>query len=400
MRESSGIAPGLVSLPSAGTGAAPLGDRFEPDLVRGSGTYTVSINTPRGPNDQRPSLVLGYSTGSGNGPFGVGWRLNVMRIERQSDRGVPRYSDSDVFVIGDAEVLVPVGGNRYRPHTETKFWDIERLDDSWRIRAGDGRTLFFGRDAASREQEGARVFAWYLDEERDAAGNSIVYRYMRDGNRLYLSEVSYSIFRVRIVHESRPDVLRSGRSGFERATAKRGKAIELHCRRLAPTLMWTYELVYESAVNGASLLKRISLSSPQGDPRSAVPKLTFEYSSLNATQVTVHDIESAVMPPPPEDARVQLVDMTGDGLPDILQSFGSRMLLWRNAGEGAWKGRRCWPAFRPWSVSIGRTWPLRISTTTDVSMCLPRISLCRWRSKPTARVPFGPTPSFSVPARI
>src|SRR4051795_5945456 len=125
MREDSGIAPGLISLPDGGGGVGSLGDRFQPDLVRGSGGYAVSIDCPKGPNDLQPSLSLAYSTGSGNGPFGLGWRLNLMRIERRSDRGVPGYTDDDTFVIGDAEVLVPVGGGRYRPKTDSKFWMIE-----------------------------------------------------------------------------------------------------------------------------------------------------------------------------------------------------------------------------------------------------------------------------------
>ena len=76
MREDSGVAPGLMSLPSGG-GAAPLGDRFEPDLVRGSGGYSMPIVCPMGPNELRPALSLSYSTGSGNGPFGLGWGLNA-----------------------------------------------------------------------------------------------------------------------------------------------------------------------------------------------------------------------------------------------------------------------------------------------------------------------------------
>src|SRR2546421_3601413 len=109
MREDSGVAPGLMSLPSGGGGISPLGDRFEPDLVRGSGSYAVPILCPKGPNELRPSLRLTYSSGSGNGPFGLGWRLNITRIERATDRGLPEYTEDDTFSIGDADTLVAVG---------------------------------------------------------------------------------------------------------------------------------------------------------------------------------------------------------------------------------------------------------------------------------------------------
>ena len=120
MRDDTGL--GQVSLPS-GTGAiAPLGDRFQPDLVRGSGSYAVPLPCPKGPNDLQPSPSLTYSTGSGNGPFGVGWRVEPMRIERRTDRGVPTYGEDDEFVIGGAEVLIAVGDGVYRPRVDTQHW--------------------------------------------------------------------------------------------------------------------------------------------------------------------------------------------------------------------------------------------------------------------------------------
>jgi RHS repeat-associated protein len=338
MREDSGIAPGLISLPDGGGGVGSLGDRFQPDLVRGSGGYAVSIDCPKGPNDLQPSLSLAYSTGSGNGPFGLGWRLNLMRIERRSDRGVPGYTDDDTFVIGDAEVLVPVGGGRYRPKTDSKFWMIERVGDTWHIRTGDGKLMLFGQTAASRESGPPGVFAWYLDEERDAAGNGVFYSYLENRGRLYPESVRYSIFEVRFVYEARPDSTRNGRAGFARAMALRAKAVEMHCTGLAPTLLRTYSLAYTQAQNGVSLLSRYGLSASDGASVSSAPELGFDYSATDFTAWNVHEIASLIRPPSLDDRTAQLVDMTGDGLPDVLQSLGPRMLLWRNRGDGSLEG--------------------------------------------------------------
>ena len=275
MRELSGVASGLVSLPSGGGGVSPLGERFQPDLVRGSGSYAVPLNLPKGPNELKPSLTLTYSTGSGSGAYGLGWRLNVMHIERRTDRGIPTYTDDDTFVIGDTEVLVPVGGNRYRPKADTKFWDIIRTKNHWRVRTGDGRTLFFGQTAASRESDGPKIFAWHVNEERDAAGNRIRFRYRRNGNRLYLREVRYSIFRLRFIYERRPDLQRSGRSGFLRLLALRLRRIELHCNRQTPTLIRTYTLHYKQAANGTSLLARLSVTAHQDGETARFPDLNL-----------------------------------------------------------------------------------------------------------------------------
>ena len=353
MRESSGIAAGLSSLPSGGGGITPLGERFQPDLVRGTGSYAVPINCPKGANELQPSLSLTYSTGSGNGPFGFGWRLNVLRIERRTDRGIPNYTGDDTFVIGDAEVLIHVGDNRYRPKADNKFWLIERVNDGWRVRTGDGKTMFFGQSEQSRESDGAKVFAWYLDEERDAAGNSILFSYRRDANRLYLEEIRYSIFSIRITYESRPDVLRNGRSGFERLTALRAHFIEMHCDRLAETLMRTYELTYQQGTNGASLLTEITLSATEDGQTASFPPLTFAYSHPDFTVWGVQELRSFVAPPDLNRKEAQLVDMTGDGLPDIIQSSASGMLLWRNSGDGWLEGPTVLDGI-PSTVSLAR----------------------------------------------
>lgn len=38
-----------------------------------SGNFSVPIPLPAGRNGFQPQLTLGYSTGNGNGPFGLGW---------------------------------------------------------------------------------------------------------------------------------------------------------------------------------------------------------------------------------------------------------------------------------------------------------------------------------------
>jgi virulence plasmid B protein len=59
----------------------------------------------------RPQLSLSHDSGSGNGPFGLGWSLSVPAITRKTDRGLPQYRDaeeSDVYILSSVEDLVPV----------------------------------------------------------------------------------------------------------------------------------------------------------------------------------------------------------------------------------------------------------------------------------------------------
>jgi len=338
MRESTGVAAGVISLPSGGGGVSPLGDRFQPDLVRGSGSYGVPINLPKGPNELQPSLSLTYSTGSGNGPFGLGWQLGISRIERRTDRGLPSYDDGDQFTIGGAEVLVPVGGNRYRPRDDSRFWSIERTGDSWQIRTGDGRTLHFGRSEASRELAPGGTFAWWLDEELDPAGNAVTYTYRREGNALLADRIGYSIFTVQFVYEPRPDVQRNGRAGFLRTWPHRVQRLELHCDRVAGGPMRTWAMTYGLAANGTSVLERLSLTAEEDGAAAAFPELTFGYTSLDLSAWSIEELRALVPPPRLAGAGTQLADLTGDGLADVIALADGRGLTWRNRGDGTFEG--------------------------------------------------------------
>ena len=64
-----------------------------------------------GRSDFSPNLLLSYTSGSGNGPFALGWQLSIPSIARKTDKGLPRYDDageSDIFIFSGAEDLMPV----------------------------------------------------------------------------------------------------------------------------------------------------------------------------------------------------------------------------------------------------------------------------------------------------
>jgi hypothetical protein len=52
---------------------------------------------------------LSYDSGSGSGPFGWGWTVSTPAIARKTEKdGLPRYLESDVFVLSGHEDLVSV----------------------------------------------------------------------------------------------------------------------------------------------------------------------------------------------------------------------------------------------------------------------------------------------------
>ena len=63
----------LIFLPKEGGAVRGLGETFSPDLLTGTGNLSVPIAVLRGRSGLTPAQLLGYSTGAGNGLFGLGW---------------------------------------------------------------------------------------------------------------------------------------------------------------------------------------------------------------------------------------------------------------------------------------------------------------------------------------
>ncbi|MEQ1571488.1 MAG: SpvB/TcaC N-terminal domain-containing protein, partial [Myxococcota bacterium] len=195
------IAAPAVSLPKGGGAIAGMGEKVRAIPVTGSASVGIPLPLTPGRGGFTPALSLSYDSGAGNGPFGLGWRLSLPSIRRKTDRGLPRYRDDiDVFVLSDAEDLVPIPGAtrldggvdgeyavaRYRPRVEGGFARIERWTRRadgrvhWRTTSRDNVRRTYGLGEGARlvdPDDPRRVFEWLLEEERDERGNVVVYSY-------------------------------------------------------------------------------------------------------------------------------------------------------------------------------------------------------------------------------
>src|SRR5690606_37209944 len=103
-------APG-ISLPEGGGALRGIGEKFQANPVTGTGSLSVPVALSPGRNGFTPALSLGYDSGSGNSPFGLGWNIGLPQISRKTDKGLPKYYDweeSDTFLLSGAEDLVPL----------------------------------------------------------------------------------------------------------------------------------------------------------------------------------------------------------------------------------------------------------------------------------------------------
>ncbi|MEQ1906368.1 MAG: SpvB/TcaC N-terminal domain-containing protein, partial [Pirellulaceae bacterium] len=212
-----------INLPKGGGAIKGVDEKFSVNAV--NGTAAFSIPFPLSPaRGATPGLGLSYSSGSGNGTFGMGWSLNLPSIKRKTDKQLPQYNDgidSDTFLFSDAEDLVPEfqkeidgsfrvdpngdyiireeespDGNfriRYfKPRLEGLFARIERWrhkatsEMKWRLITKENFTTLFGWSAGSRifdPMDGKRIYQWLPEISFDDKGNCIKYIYKRDDDR-------------------------------------------------------------------------------------------------------------------------------------------------------------------------------------------------------------------------
>jgi Salmonella virulence plasmid 65kDa B protein len=306
----------LISLPQGGGALAGIGETFQPDPHTGTGNFSIPLPLPPGRGALQPQLTLAYSTGSPNGPFGLGWALSLPQVRRNTRLAIPRYQDNiDGFVLSGAEDLVPVpttdDSQRYRPKTEGSFARIthisgEATGDYWEVWSKDGLRSRYGTpkpgDAEPDWRDPAAIigpdgiFAWLISETVDLPGNRIAYAYQSDpaGERMrYLSDVRYAdygdradpeyLVSVQVSYEQRPDPFSDRRAGFELRTTQRATTIAISTHAPAATLAKTVELTYSDETgaptrSGVSLLTRITIVGHDGENTQQLPPLELGYT--------------------------------------------------------------------------------------------------------------------------
>jgi hypothetical protein len=96
-----------LPLPKGGGAIQGIGESFQASEF--TGTAALSIPIPSSPcRGFEPRLSVEYSSGSGNGIFGLGFGLAIPNVSRKTSKGLPRYDDTDIFLLSNAEDLVPI----------------------------------------------------------------------------------------------------------------------------------------------------------------------------------------------------------------------------------------------------------------------------------------------------
>jgi RHS repeat-associated protein len=300
---------------------------------------------------------MGYDSNTGNGLGGLGWNLEFSSIKRQIDKGFPEHTSADTFLY-QGEELVPLdnAGGDWRCENDRGFQRLRQVDadkdglpDSWEVTEKNGTRHSFGRfhgaggvwSAVENPDKVAspifdRTYCWMLDSTTDLHGNVIRYEYLQGTGVLYPARVTYSeregvMHEVVFFYEDRPDAFDDYRPAFSARLDRRIRRIEVLTQG---QLVRAYGFAYSYAEGdltaevtnaqanyldlGVSLLKRVTQYDRSGGDANYLPPLIFTYAGLDLVRAKLCSLAATPgLDLADPNGRVQLVDLDGDGLPDL-----------------------------------------------------------------------------------
>ncbi len=210
-----------IELPKGGGAVRGIDEEFKVNAANGTASFSIPLPVAAS-RGIAPKLRIAYSSGGGNGIFGLGWDLGLPTIKRKTSQELPQYldgngdaADSDTFLLAGAEDLVmefqrDAGGafiqnpdgtyqvrendsadgsfriRRYKPRVEGVFSRIERWthkttgETRWRVISPDNVTTLLGWSSQSRIADPAdarRVYEWLPEFVYDDRGNCSEYIY-------------------------------------------------------------------------------------------------------------------------------------------------------------------------------------------------------------------------------
>jgi RHS repeat-associated protein len=197
-----------ITFPKGGGALRSIDEKFSVNAANGTCDLSLPLPFSKTRSGLDSGLALRYSSGAGNGAFGLGWSLSLPTIQRRTDKQLPRYEDafeSDVFLFSGAEDLVPAyardddghwardvaadgpaRAERYRPRIEGLFARIEKITIQgetgfwWKVTSRENVVTVFGRTAAARIADPAdpnRIFRWLPEWIYDDKGNCVEFVY-------------------------------------------------------------------------------------------------------------------------------------------------------------------------------------------------------------------------------
>lgn len=189
-----------------------LGSKVDVDQSSGAFLYTFPLKIPAGRRGQTPPVSLNYDSRRMNltSYIGLGWELDIPRIERMNKNGLDVMFDETNFTSS-------MSGELKKSATSTsKFGEyfvkydygtyIFKDDNTWEFTDKDGTKYIFGATTRDRIDNGNpdRIQSWYLSSMTDTLGNTITFLYVKGDGKLYPQSVIWAdgVYRIDFTYEN------------------------------------------------------------------------------------------------------------------------------------------------------------------------------------------------------
>lgn len=309
----------------------------------GAVSDSIPLIVSPGRHNVEPRLSLMYSSMAGPGKVGVGWDMELGRIERWRGDGSPSaLPEEDAFLYalqGAGGELRHTGDGLYRAKIESIYREFRRSDHGgWEMLDGEGNLHRFGGNPESRIPD--RV--WLLDLVRDRHGNTITYTYSRVNGVLYPDTIRYTGFEddpgrnsVIFEYEERPDHRISYANGVLEKQTLRLRRVSMFA---GDSLARRYEPSYEeSPLNGQSFLQRITLVGADDLSRITLRTIAYTSRSLDWTGIVSNTLPCDLAVKDGDgyvETGAKILDVNGDGFADAVDNGES---VWLGDGQGGFE---------------------------------------------------------------
>jgi hypothetical protein len=363
----------LINGAQVSTAQMALPGKFAVDSM-GAATYSIPIAVPPGTAGMAPSLSLDYNNRSGNGIVGLGWTLSGLpsigrcpQTMAQDGKWVGvNYDSNDRFCL-DGQRLVATTGvyganlTEYRTEIES-YSKITSMGTTgtgptwFEVKTKTGQTMEFGRTSNSRilAQGKTTARSWALNKVTDTVGNYFSVTYTNDAvnGQAYPARIDYTgnaaaalapFNSVQFTYTTRTDVT----SAYQAGSVVRTTVLLANVKTYAETaLVSDYQLSYQQS--GSTQRKRLSSVKLCSTATICLPATTFAFTA----DLPLSFANDVAIWLPTEFTRAagwdnnsthprSLVDVNGDGLPDIVGFGDGNVRVSLNTGSS-------FPASRVW----------------------------------------------------
>jgi RHS repeat-associated protein len=298
-------------------------------------------------------LAYNSQAGDEGSFVGYGWSLNIPYIERINRKGTDKLYIENYFYSSLSGELVSLGGASYGAKVDNgEFLKYDFSNNSWLVTDKQGTKYKFGYSSATRQDnpsDSTKIFKWMLEEIRDMNDNYIKYEYYKDQGQIYPLKIIYTGsgatdggFEVNFLRAAKDDLL-SYKTGFSVKTAYKINEINTKINGV-----WArkYTLTYGGSENNRrSLLKNIVESGQDESSNITIfPATSFNYqkstgSSPGWTLSTSWQIPVTL--DPRYDKKGHSADINGDGLIDFLGLEYGKIKIFLNSGNN-WTENSSW----------------------------------------------------------